>query len=910
MPKRIVFYFIGFVVLASLAYYGFNRWKDSREKVDLWAVVPESAAFVVETNNHSALLSHLEETDLLESFSSLAVFQQFEENLAYLDSVSPGSQRRERFLDKKNILTSIHVVGKTHVEFVYYVPVNTVGEHRFIRNLTENISKSKFFKHDSREYQGVLLTDVVNTRLDSKFTYFSYHNNVIVSSSPVLIEDIVRRINRGKLTSVAANFKSTNYLSQPEVYANVFVNYRALPDIFGLFLSEDLMPQVRYISSLCQSAMLELKLEKDKIFLNGFSEPEKLKGSFHSTVSSSKPKILGVKNYLPNRTAILMHFGMDEVARLRKKTAGQKEAAGSVYGAIVDSLAQTFTNEAAIAYMESSSISSSPEKIVLGHVGNTALASSLLNKLNTQVLSSRKKKSYTEKYGSYAIQMIEVPELPAKLFGNLFTGFEQSYVVEVDDYLIFSNEIATLRDLLDDISAENVWGKSVAQKAFLEETLQEGNFSLFINTVNAWYILNRYMTEESREDLLQNATLIKRFNQVSFQFANVSNQYYTSFVFHKQNRGANSGADSFTTELTVPFDSDINSMPFAIQNAVDRSREIVVQDSANVLINIAATGKRGWTDSVGTSVRGSIKQIEYGKDKKLRYLFATANRIHAVNNQGQNLENFPFNIGDSLNVQHLAVFDYDKSQNHRLLVDDVQGNLYMYDIRGNAIEGWQPRRMDYRLAAEPQHLRVGGREIILVLLENGYVYALNQKGDTYAGFPINLKSPLTSGAFVKIGADLRKSEVTVLSKYGSVITFNLQGSLQKREQLERPSKSAFFELVPESSNGKSYVIVRQEQGKVAVLDQDLNMLFEKRYVTSASKIAQYFHFGGDNKVYAITETGPQKTYLYTNKGKLIGNSTLENSKPVIIYYNDAANNYTLYKVFKKELQKISFRVKN
>ncbi len=561
--------------------------------------------------------------------------------------------------------------------------------------------------------------------------------------------------------------------------------------------------------------------------------------------------------------------------------------------------------------MESSSISSSPEKVVLAHVSNPALTAQLLNRLNKQLLSSRKKKPYTEKYGGYSIQMIEVQELPAKLFGNMFSGFDQSYVVEVDDYLIFSNEIASMRDLLDDISAESVWGKSSAQQAFLEETLQEGNFSLFINTVNAWYILNRYITEESRENLLQNATLIKRFNQVSFQFANVSkNRYYTSFVFRKQNKGSNSMADSFTTELTVPFDSRINSMPFAIQNAVDRSREVVVQDSANVLINIAATGKRGWTDSVGTAIRGSVKQIEYGPDNKLRYLFATANRIHAVNNQGQALENFPFNIGDTLNIQHLAVFDYEKSQNHRLLVDDIQGNLYMYDIRGNAIEGWQPRRMDYRLAAEPQHLRVGGREIILVLLENGYVYALNQKGDTYAGFPMNLKSPLTSGAFVKIGADLRKTEITVVSKYGSVMTFNLQGSLLQREQLLRPSKSAFFELVPESNSGKSYVIVRQEQGKVAVLDQDLGLLFEKRYVTSAAKIAQYFHFGGDNKVYAITETGPQKTYLYTNKGKLIGNSTLENSKPVLIYYNEAANNYTLFKVFKKELQKISFRIKN
>ncbi|MEJ8804163.1 hypothetical protein [Pontibacter sp. H249] len=908
MPKRIVFYFIGFVVLASLAYYGFNRWQDSREKVDLWALVPEDAAFVVETNNHSALLEHLEETNLLESFSALAAYRSFEENMAYLDSISPGSTRLERFLDKKNILTSMHVVGKTNVEFVYYIPVSSVGEHRFLRNLTENISKSDLFEQESRQYQDILLTDVTNTRLETSFTYFTYHNNIILSQSPVLIEEIVRRIARGKLTSVADNFKSTNYLAQPDVYANVFINYRALPDVFGLFLQENLMPQVRYLCSLGRSAMLELKLEKDKIFLNGFSEPSNAQNSFHSNIAPALPKPLNVKNYLPNRTAMLMHFGLDEVAKLKRQP--NKSAAGSVYGATLDSLAAVFTDEVALAYMESNSISTSPEKVTFAYTARPGDAARMLRQLNQQVLKSKNKKPYTEKYGSFTIEMVEVPELPAKLFGSLFAGFEQSFVVEVDGFLIFSDEVATIRDLLDDISEENVWGKSVAQKAFLEETLQEGNFSLYLNTVNAWYVLSRYMTDNSREDLLQNATLIKRFNQVSFQFANAGKQYYTSFIFRKQSSGATTGDDVFTNELTIPLDSRITSRPIAIQNAVDRSREVVVQDSANVLVNITAAGKRGWTDTLSTALRGSIKQVELGPENKLRYLFATSSRIHAVNNQGQSLENFPFNIGDTLNIQHLAVFDYEKNQNYRLLVDDYLGNLYMYDIRGNAIEGWQPRRMDYRLATEPQHLRVGGRDVILVLLENGYVYALNQRGETYPGFPMNLKSPITSGAFVKAGADLRKTEVTIVTKYGNVTTFNLQGKLLNREQLERPSKSAFFDLVPEGNNAKSFVIVRQEQGRVGIFDQDLNLQFEKRYVTSAPKIVQYFHFGGDNRVYAVTETGPQKTYLYTSRGKLVGNSTLDNNKPVIIYHNEASNDYTLYKAFRRELQKISFRLVN
>lgn len=904
MPKRIVFLFIGFVVLASLAYYGFNRWKDSREKVDLWALVPHHAALVLETNNHQTLLQHLRETELWQSVSVLPFAQQLQEDLAYLDSISPGNQRLERFLDEKDILTSVHVQGQSELAFVFYLPVSSVNEHRFIRSLTENINKSDIYEEQSREYQDMLLTEITNTRTGRTFTYFSYHNNLILSASPVLVEEIVRRITRGKPQSVAADFKNTNYLSQPDVYANVFVNYRELPGLLGLFLEEEVMPQVRYLATLGQSAMLELKLEQNKIFLNGFTKPEGLKNSLHQAMQPRKPQPLTVKNYLPNRTAMLLHVGLQRVAGLRQAPQNNKSA----YATTLDSLAGSFTEEAALAYLEANSISQSPDKLAYAHMANPAQTQQQLDKLAQQLAEARKQKTYTENYGGYTIQLLNVPDLPQQLFGRLFTGFEQSYVVQVDEYLLLAEEVAALRSVLDDISDENVWGKSVAQKAFMEETLQEGNLSVYLNTVNAWYMLNRYTTEEERENLLQNASLIKRFAQVSLQFAVAENQYYTSLVIRRPDQSKGSGQSVFSNEESITFDHRLDTKPFAIQNAVDRSREVVVQDSADVLRNVTAGNTRGWVDSVGTSVRGEIKQIEYGPDKKLRYLFATANRIHAINNQGLPLENFPFNLPDTLSLQHLAVFDYEKTGAYRLLTDDSMGNLYMFDMNGTAIPGWQPRRMDYRLAAEPQHLRVNGRDVILVLLENGYVYALNRDGENYPGFPINLKSPLTSGATAKVGADLKRSEVTAVTRYGNVVTFNLQGRIVRQEQLLRPSKRALFELVPEGSNGRSFIIVRQEQGKVAIFDQDLQELFEKRYVTSAAKIVQYYHFGGDNKVYAITETGPQKTYLYNANGNLVGNRTLESGFPVTIYFNETANNYTLYRVYRNQLKKISFRL--
>ncbi len=222
--------------------------------------------------------------------------------------------------------------------------------------------------------------------------------------------------------------------------------------------------------------------------------------------------------------------------------------------------------------------------------------------------------------------------------------------------------------------------------------------------------------------------------------------------------------------------------------------------------------------------------------------------------------------------------------------------------------GWQPRRMDYRLAAAPQHLRVAGTDVIVVALTNGYIYALNKSGEALRGFPVSLRAPLTSDVFISPGSDLRETKITAVTRYGEVVVLNLQGRTISREQLPRPSKSAMFELVPDRT-GKSFIIVRQEQGRVTIYDQDLKEQFEKRYVTSSPKIVQFFNFGGGKNIYAITETGPQETDLYDATGSLIGGKALDSSQPVTIYYNETENSYTLFKVYRRQLQKLSFRLK-
>jgi hypothetical protein len=909
MQKRFIFLLVGLATVLTLGLYLYNKWTEARERIDLWTLVPEDAVFVVETRDHQALVEHLKETELWDQLINLTYIQKFQESFQLIDSLAPGQDRLGRFLDTKTVLTSVHVIGKTDFDFVYYVPVSTVGEHRFVRTFIERLTKNPLFRQELREYQDFQITDLKHVQSGGQLSFFSFHNNLILSATPFLLEEVIRRINRNALESPARDHKHINYLVEDDVYAQVFINYQNLPPFLGLLFQDQLQRDFTWFSSLCRSSMLEFKLETEKVFFNGFSNPETVPGAFHARLDGQSPQPLTLRDVVPGRTALLLHFGLDHPVTLRspiRLVGGQSP--GSLAPTTVDSLARTFRKEIAICYLESYSTNVAPEKVVFAYTDTPDLTASLLERLIQQASAVPEHPVHHERQGNYSIHLISAPELPAALFGEPFSGFEHSYFSLVGKYVLFSEDLGTLRSVLADIEADEVWGKSLGQKGFLEETQHEANFSVFINTLNAWNILTRYVNDDRKAALLRHASLIRKFNQISLQFSRVEDQYYTSLLLRHQDRETVSGTaqELFQVESTVSFPQRLISPPHYLRYPGERTAEVLVQDSVYQLHAVTATGKPAWTDSVGAPLAGMIHQADLTGDGRLDYVFASNNRIHCLDRNGRPVENFPFNLHDTLRVQRLAVFDYDQNRNYRLLVDDNLGNLYMFDARGNLINGWQPRRMEYRLAATPQHFKINGRDVILVLLENGFVYALNRQGDAYPGFPFNLRSTLHSGAFARPGATFRKSQFTVVTELGEVVVFNLEGEVQKRDQLLRPNRNTFFELVPEAG-GKSFVIARQDQGRVTLFDQDRSQVLEYRFVTSAPKLVQYHHFGGDRKLYTLTERGPQKTYIFNSKGQLVGNLAIDNFLPVTILYNDTNNRYSLFKAHKNELKTVVFK---
>lgn len=211
MPKKYIAYLIGFVLLAAAGLYGYYKWQKAQEKVNLWTLVPDDAVFIAETNRNDRLIRQLKKTTIYEDLLHLPFFVTLQENIALLDSAATRRLTLQEFLNQKRILTSVHVTSKTDFDLVMYLPISTVAEHRYVRNVIDNVSKSKLFATEDQDYQGYSITSVQNKRAENTFYFFTYRNNIVLSPTVALLHQVIRKINRTNLETPVQEYAKSNF---------------------------------------------------------------------------------------------------------------------------------------------------------------------------------------------------------------------------------------------------------------------------------------------------------------------------------------------------------------------------------------------------------------------------------------------------------------------------------------------------------------------------------------------------------------------------------------------------------------------------------------------------------------------------------------------------------------------------
>ena len=932
MKKRIALIISGVLLVAIGGFWYFYSTRQEASST-AWSYVPENAIVVYESSNLFANWQRLTQSPLWNILGALPETQQLSDQIAYLDSL-PSIRT---LLQKKPLLVAIQVVGDDALDATFFCQLSGEADNKALQKALTQLKNEANLRTEERKYDGFTIYELSDGK-DKAFSYVLHEGVFAGSFTSFLVEDVVRTMadEQASGSFVAHNQALLDLPKLANDEGNLYLNARRLAPLLSVFTESGEEAQVGTLDALCRAMLLDVSIQDQQLLLNGFSEaappadvsPEaadEAQDLYLQTFADQEPQSLGIGDFVPNRTAWLYYLGFSDAPRWQKSRAAyqqsqslpvyrkltkQQQTFESKYQVALSDWYQWFGNEAALLTLESIN-TEHPDHALLIEVKDTAAAAQALGSLATLLTQAENIELYQEKFSDYTIGELTYAEFPTLLLGPIAKGYEQCFYLLTDQYLVMANNVRTLKRLILDKESENTWSKSLKQSRFLESTLDESNLSLIVDVAHSWSLLLPQLAPKWQKMATEHASQLKQAEKVAIQFSGDDEAFYTSIAVNYPETPEESLASaSFTTVSKVFTDQPIRTKPYIVRNHDTQALEVLFQDEDNVLQLVSDNQQTLWKDSLGVPMIGDFYQIDFYNSNKLQYLFASDSAIHVVDRNGSPVEGYPLYMPAGVHIQHLSLIDYDNSKKYRFLVSDQNGGLWMFNTDRENLEGWNPNGIASIPATPPFHVRVRDKDYLIAIGGDGTIYVKNRRGDDYPGFPLRLNRDCHSPAFVMPASTLEETTLTTVTDEGELITFNLKGNITQRVQLYRPSSDARFTLC-EDALGKTFVLVRQDQESLGVLDRQGVLLFEKDFFSPSALAtgmlqAQYYDFGAGTEIYAITDQVQEFTYLFDPKGTLINNRPIESDYAVGLLYSEDRQTFRLYRNFENEFAVLSF----
>tara|TARA_R110001592_G_scaffold101302_1_gene286664 strand:- start:79754 stop:82471 length:2718 start_codon:yes stop_codon:yes gene_type:complete len=888
----LVFGFIAFLLVKS-------DFFDSR--LNGMEVVPPNAIFVFETNDPVGYWNNLVNQPVWEKLHNFPALADVESQLIFLDSITGKSGNLDKYLKGHRFRLSLHPIGKGAFGFLIGIAFENEQFFEFIQKL-EKKPDNGISGLKKRNYSGVELYEIKTDGGAKTFTFTRFENVLIGSHTSFLVEDGIRYAKSIELK----NFKqSYPHLFKPSIPLNSKGVLRFSGEGFASLVNEmtdDIAePLLKNLRENKMSSNLIPSFSDTTISFGGQFYTDGVSGTMESVGES--PNGLSFAPVISNRAAWVSQYlfpsfqGFKQIPNLAFNPRPLIVASLDENQDIQDFL-NALSGEATIV-LEENLFEKNPNQILLLHPENLERRYRNLEKFALEVSQNDSTKLFKEYFMGKEIFMLDVEEFPAHIFEGNFTGFSRSYISMAGNHLIIGNSLKSVKNLLEDYYNDNTWGKSLAYKDILKENNNGAPVRVILNNDRFYPILIQN-SSPSWSPVFQKYAPVFR----SFDWMNIS-------IFKEGTVQIKLDIDLGEPEInkqmilsesrSTSFGKPLIYGPKGIQNFNDRSTDFLVQDEDHFIHLISGEGEKVFSQQIPGAIISEIHQIDYYKNGKLQLVFATNDFIYALDRYGNLLPGYPIAFLQDKEIAFLNVLDYDNNRNYRYFVADSEGDLFLYDQKGELLEGWAPN--SYRsgaLSYMPGHHREPGLGDFMVSLHrNGKLNLFNRRGESKVGGGILLGDGVSTAYAIEESGNNEPSKLVTINEEGEVVNVNFKGELTYRNQLLRPDTDTRFSLVNDQ-NKSDYVWVIEEYNKLKVLRPNEQLFFEMN-IPSSDIAYMYFSFGEGNQIFVVLDKVQDFAYLYNGRGQLINQKPVSISQSLWINFSGSDNEYTLMAVYGDKL---------
>lgn len=805
--------FLAVLLLALLAGCANN----SSESKDLIDFIPESSVVILKLQDPDLFFSNLRNNAFLKKNRKHPLPKELNEKLSLLDY----------FSHKDPAFLALSLSNSNQLEFTFISDQLPDFDLDSVQNkMVETITTKKY--------------QIKKYTLEDQVAFASSKDSIFIfSSSKNLLEESLS--GKGSLKD-SPDFQKALKASSPK-QPGIFLNHERMSPVFKKWFPEgDLEVQDQFSNW----TSVDAEISQAAIKLNG---------------------ITSANDTLPNLINVFKEVGPAQnlIATVTPLTAkGFTSATFNNFSKLNQNL-KKFRNEAVSEEVtKEKELLETAAEVGMIHLDNSSIFA--VRTLDTEAakIALSSQQEVVEDFREKTILKFNDSGVFAELLKPLISPGDLNFFIYLDEFILFSNTSEALKEVITAFQNDQVLAKSEAYASTMESLSTEASLLLVSNNEPFKKVISNNISEEYKKSTEE--LNFKNFPLTALQFIYQSDYAHVHAVLSKSSIQE---ADTPISQMaSVSLGAPLATRPVFFKNHRTNGMDVAVQDTDNTLYLISPSGKIYWKKKLQSRILGEIQSIDILKNGRYQLAFATQNRLHVIDREGNTVKPFPLNFKDEI-TQPLAVFDYDNNRNYRFVI--VQNrDLYMYDSKGRSVNGFNFSKAGDNIIRSPKHLRIGRKDYILVPEASGKLNILSRTGKTRV--PVKEKFNFSDNDWYEY-----LSRFLSTNEAGELIKISQKGNVQKENlglaeghKIDATIKS----LVTLSENNLTI------KGHKVSLDFGLYTAPEIFYL--------------DNKIYvSVTDTQAHKVYLFDSNGKLLPGFPVYGNSRIDLAHADRGNNVDL-----------------
>lgn len=873
------------IILFSWGGFWLFRNYFSSRNINSLELIHPNAVFVFETTQADLTWNDLVNQPVWEVISQLPAFEKTASQLVALDSLTGANGQISRILRGKQVTVSYHTTGIDSFDLLFTVNFGANSPKDFFEEIKSRIPNN--IRIQSRKYSDLEVLEFFDAGNSRKWTVSVLGNVLLASSSSFIVEEAIRLFISTDQHSIASKLEP--YLSQEEGRGRLIFSANGIAKLLEGVSTKRESNLIQELT--LNDAVFALNLIYDEGQLT-FKGPAILEEEFNFTpaVSANFPEFQQV---ISSRTQSITQINVDgifEAQKLQNPAFSPKSTiSGEIQNRLTDrGFLDILSGE--FYFLELENLGNQIDnQVLLARVSNPTQAMAFLKEFRTSTETDQ-----SDFYRDSEILFFPEEEFPAHLFNGKFTGFPQTHISLVDEILVMANSAYGMKMILDDFAIGNTWAKASESYPGNRAINPAAGYSKTFLLDKIWGKWEDNTNPTWSPFLQIYAPIFKTFPFVSFRINQIAGKTEATLSLPYQSTGIVQAKEksglSLVPAKTVSLPEKVTYGPKVIVNFNDKTEDLVVQDDHHVLHLINSAGETVYSRQLSGPVVSEAFQIDYLKNGKLQLLLATAENVYAIDRLGNALPGFPVSINER--ITHLNLVDYDNTREYRYFIATESGSLWLLDRNGKSLEGWNPLKLEERIANAPRHIRVSGKgDFMVAQTMEGKVYFFNRRGEKQTGSPLNLGKDFVTPITITSGTGGNVLKISGISKTGELVHANFSGEITYRTQLVKAERDDNFQLIADQL-GLSEVILSKQYSKTVILDDQENQLFVLP-ISGQQLWYGYFDFGSNRKILAVSDPEQGFGYLYDFKGNMLTTTPLESEGTIQVSHQPTRSQYVI-----------------